>query len=74
MSINPLRFVAPVDNDRSYDFTCLPLTGQSEGGIVNIQWLLNGMLLEDINLNNVNSTFVGGDGGFGTIYLVVQWN
>ena len=67
VSIDPLRLVAAVDHNRSYDFTCLSPTGQNEGGIVSIQWLLNGMLLEDINLNNVISTCVGGVGGFGTL-------
>ena len=75
MSIDPLRLVAAVDYNKSIDITCQSLTGQSEGGVVNIQWLLNGMLLEDINLNNVISTFVGGVGGFGTlIFSRVQLN
>ena len=45
-------------------FTCLSPTGLNEGGIVSLQWLINGVFLEDLNLNNVNSTFAG---GFGTL-------
>ena len=69
VSIDPLRLVAAVDHNGSIDITCQSLTGQSEGGIVSIQWLLNGMLLEDINLNNVISTLVDGVGGFGTLHF-----
>ena len=65
VSIDPLRLVAAVDHNRSIGITCQSPTGQSEGGVVNIQWRLNGMLLEDINLNNVISTLVDGVGGFG---------
>ena len=36
----------------------LPL-GQNEGGIVSLQWLLNGVFLEDLSLNNVNSSLAG---------------
>ena len=67
VNISPPMLVAAVDNNRSYAFTCLPLTGQNGGGIVSIQWLLNGVLLEDLYLNNVISTFVDGVSGFGTL-------
>ena len=69
VSINPLRLVAAVDHNRSSDINCQTLTGQSEGGVVNIQWLLNGILLEDLNLTNVISTLVDGVGGFGTLHF-----
>ena len=65
MIISPPRLVAAIDSSKATTFTCLSPTGQ--GGIASIQWLLNGVLLEDLNLDNVNSTFVGGVGGFGTL-------
>ena len=65
VAISPPILVAPVD--KSTSFTCLSPIGPNEGGIASIQWLINGMLLEDLDLNNVNSTFVGGAGGFGTL-------
>ena len=52
----PIR-VAAVNDSRSISFTCLSPTGQNEGGIASIQWLLNGVFLEDLSLNNVNSSF-----------------
>ena len=69
--ITPSMIVAPVDSNRSYTFTCLSPIEQREGGIASIQWLINGVLLEDLNLTNVNSAFVGGagDGGFGLLTL-----
>ena len=52
--ITPPLLVAPVNNNRSSTtFTCLSPIGQNEGGIVSIQWLLNGVFLEDLNLNNI---------------------
>ena len=62
--ISPPRLVAAVNNSRSTNFTCLSPIGQNEGGIASIQWLINGVFLEDLNLNNVNLTFAG---GFGTL-------
>ena len=62
--ITPPILVAAVNDSRSITYTCLSPTGLNEGGIASIQWLLNGVLLEDLNLNNVNSSF---DGGFGTL-------
>ena len=62
--ITPPMHVAAVNNNRSTTFTCLSPIDQNEGGIVSIQWLINGVFLEDLNLNNVNSSF---DGGFGTL-------
>ena len=72
--IIPPILVATVNNNRSSaTFTCLSPIGLNEGGVVSIQWLLNGVFLEDLNLNNVNSTFVSGVDGFGTlIFLRVQ--
>ena len=64
MIISPPILVAAVNDSSSYTFTCLSPISLNEGGIVSIQWLVNGMLLEDLNLNNVNSTLVG---GFGTL-------
>ena len=65
--ITPSMIVAPVDSNRSYTFNCLSPIEQREGSIASIQWLLNGVLLEDLNLTNVNSAFVGGGGGFGAL-------
>ena len=62
--ISPSIRVTAVNDSRPTTFTCLSPTGLNEGGIVSIQWLLNGMFLEDLNLNNVNSIFAG---GFGTL-------
>ena len=59
----PIR-VAAVNDSRSISFTCLSPFGLNEDGIVSIQWLINGVFLEDLNLNNVNSSFAG---GFGTL-------
>ena len=67
MIISPLRLVAAIDSSQSTTFTCISPTGQSEGGIASIQWLLNDMFLEELNLTNVNSAFVSGVGGFGTL-------
>ena len=68
MIITPPILVAAVNNNRSSTtFTCLSPFGLNEGGIASIQWLINGVFLEDLNLNNVNSTFVSGVGGFGTL-------
>ena len=64
MIITPPIRVAAVNNSRGTTFTCSSPIGQNEGGIVSIQWLLNGVFLEDLNLNNVNSSFAG---GFGTL-------
>ena len=64
VTITPPILVAAVNNNRSTTFTCLSPIDQNEGGIVSIQWLINGVFLEDLNLNNVNSSF---DGGFGTL-------
>ena len=65
--ISPPILVAAVNNSRSTTFTCLSLFGLNEGGIASIRWLLNGVFLEDLNLNNVNQTFVSDGGGFGTL-------
>ena len=66
--ISPPILVAAVNDSRSITtFTCLSPIGLNEGGIASIQWLLNGVLLEDLNLNNVNSAFVSDGGGFGTL-------
>ena len=62
--ISPPIRVAAVNDSRSTTFTCLSPIGQNEGGIVGIQWLINGVFLEDLNLNNVNPSFAG---GFGTL-------
>ena len=70
--ISPPIFVAAVNDSRSTTFTCLSPIGLNEGGIVSIQWLLNGVFLEELNLNNVNSTFVGGVGTL--IFLTVRLN
>ena len=67
MIINPPRLVAVINSSKATTFTCLSPIGLNEGSIATIQWLLNGVLLEDLNLNNVNSAFVGGVGGFGTL-------
>ena len=56
--ISPPILVAAVDDSRSTTFTCLSPIGLNEGGIASIQWILNGMLLEDLNLSNVNPAFV----------------
>ena len=64
MIITPPILVAAVNNSRGTTFTCLSPTGENEGGIASIQWLLNGVFLEDLNLSNVNSTFAG---RFGTL-------
>ena len=63
MSISPPILVAAVNSSVSTTFTCLSPIRLNEGGIASIQWLLNGVLLEDLNLNNVNPTFVDSDGG-----------
>ena len=60
--ISPRILVAAVNDSRSTTFTCLSPISLNEGGIASIQWLLNGLLLEDLNLNNVNSIFTGGVG------------
>ena len=65
--ISPPILVAAVNNSRSTTFTCLSPTGLNEGGIASIQWLINGVFLEDLKLNNVNPTFVSDGGGFGTL-------
>ena len=65
--ISPPILVAAVNDSRSTTLTCLSPIGLNEGGIASIQWLLNGVLLEDLNLNNVNPTFVSDAGGFGTL-------
>ena len=57
----------PVDSNRSYTFICISPIQQYEGGIASIQWLINGVLLEDLNLTNVNSAFDGGVGGLGIL-------
>ena len=67
IDIDPSILVAAVNNSRSYFFNCIPTTSQDEGGVVDIRWLINGTLLDDSDLNNVNSAFVGGVGGFGTL-------
>ena len=59
----PIR-VAAVNDSRSISFTCLSPFGLNEGGIASIQWLINSVFLEDLNLNNVNSSFAS---GFGTL-------
>ena len=70
MIITPPIHVAAVNNNRSSTFTCLSPT---EDGIASLQWLINGVFLEDLNLNNVNSIFVSGVGGFGILtFLRVQ--
>ena len=51
--------MAAVNDSRATTFTCLSPISLNEGGIASIQWLLNGILLEDLNLNNVNSSFAG---------------
>ena len=56
--------VAAVNDSRSTTFTCLSPFGLNEGGVASIQWLINGVFLEDLSLNNVNSSFAG---GFGTL-------
>ena len=61
--ISPPIRVAAVNDSRSISFTCLSPNGR---GIVSIQWLINGVFLEDLNLNNVNSLFAG---GFGTLFF-----
>ena len=63
--ISPPILVAAVNESRSTTFTCLSPIGLNEGGIVSIQWLLNDVLLD--NLNNVNPSFVSDAGGFGTL-------
>ena len=60
--ISPPILVAAVNDSRGTTFACLSPISLNEGGIASIQWLINGILLEDLNLNNVNSTFVGGVG------------
>ena len=60
--ISPPILVAAVNDSSSYTFTCLSPISLNEGGIASLQWLINGILLEDLNLNNVNSTFTGGVG------------
>ena len=50
--------MAAVDDSRSTTYTCLSPIGINEGGIASIQWLLDGLLLEDLNLSNVNPAFV----------------
>ena len=65
--ISPPILVAAVNDSRSTTFTCLSPIGLNEGGIASIQWLLNGVLLEDLNLNNVNPSFVSDGGGYGTL-------
>ena len=67
IDLNPSILVAAVNNSRSYFYNCIPTTSQNEGGVVDIRWLLNSTLLDDNDLNNVNSVFVGGVGGFGTL-------
>ena len=57
--ISPPIRVAAVNDSRGTTFTCLTPIGQNEGGIVSIQWLINGVFLEDLNLNNVNPTIAG---------------
>ena len=64
--ISPSIRVAAVNDSRPTTFTCLSPTGQNEDGIASLQWLINGVFLEDLNLNNVNSAFVG---GFGTLSI-----
>ena len=65
--------VAPVDSNRSYTFICISPIQQYEGGIASIQWLINGVLLEDLNLTNVNSAFDGGVGGLGILTFSRAW-
>ena len=62
--ITPPIFVAAVNDSRPRptSFTCLSPISRNEGGIASIQWLINGVFLEDLNLNNVNSSFAGGFG------------
>ena len=67
IDLDPSILVAAVNNSRSYFFNCIPTTSQNEGGVVDIRWLINGTLLDDSDLNNVNSAFVSGVGGFGTL-------
>ena len=62
--ITPPISVAAVNDSRSISFTCLSPLGLNEGGVASIQWLINGVFLEDLSLNNVNSSFAG---GFGTL-------
>ena len=62
--ISPPIRVEAVNDSRGTTFTCLSPLGLNEGGVASIQWLINGVFLEDLNLNNVNSTFAG---GFGTL-------
>ena len=59
MIITPPISVAAVNDSKSTCFTCLSPTGLNEGGIVSLQWLLNGVFLEDLSLNNVNSSLAG---------------
>ena len=65
--ISPPILVAAVNDSRSTTYTCLSPIGLNEGGIASIQWLLDGLLLEDLNLSNVNPAFVSDGGGFGTL-------
>ena len=67
IDLDPSILVAAVNNSRSYCFNCIPPASQNEGGVLDIRWLINGTLLDDSDLNNVNSAFVGGVGGFGTL-------
>ena len=67
IDLDPSILVAAVNNSRSYFFNCIPPASQNEDGVVDIRWLINGSLLDDSDLNNVNSAFVSGFGGFGTL-------
>ena len=52
IDLDPSILVAAVNNSRSYFLNCIPTTSQNEGGVVDIRWLINGMLLDDSDLNN----------------------
>ena len=67
MIISPSTIVAAVDNSVSHTFTCSSPIGLNEGGIASLNWLLNGMFLEELNLNNVISFVSIRGSGFGTL-------
>ena len=72
VNITPPIRVAAVNNSRGTTFTCSSPIGLNEGGVASIQWLINGVFLEELNLNNVNSSFAG---RFGTLRFsrVYDW-
>ena len=67
MIISPSTIVAAVNNSVSHTFTCSSPIGLNEGGIVSLQWLLNG---KELNLTNVISFVSTRGSGFGTLTFV----